>query len=235
MTAIASTDRSRHALSVIRPRPERESIVVRRAILPHASSPAPRSPTVAWCTSSTIRRFLTRGVHMKSQSCIVSELIITVLASWSCSGGDSTGPDSNGCAPTTTTVQATVTTGSAVSFDWSPDCALALLLIEDETGGDMWYVNSPDIESESPDLANRIAPQVTYGQVPAGMVGPTDPNGPVPAVPLVAGRTYKLVLWRLVPLAHRLPGELRERVRCCSEDFRSVRGRRWTGRRPRPA
>jgi hypothetical protein len=135
---------------------------------------------------------------MRSPSRIVSALVIAVLASWSCSS-DATGPDDSACTPATAAVQATVTTGSVVTLDWSPACAVALLLIEDDSGGDMWYVTSPDIESDSPDLANRITPRVTYGQVPTGMDGPTDINGPVQAFPLVAGRTYKLVLWRLLP------------------------------------
>jgi hypothetical protein len=134
---------------------------------------------------------------MNFRSRIVSVLIMTALASWSCSG-DSTGPDADGCTPATTAVQATVSTGNAVTFDWSPACDVALLIVEDENGGDMWLVRSPDLSNGSPNLANRVFPRVTYGQTPTGMTAPSA------ASPLVAGQTYKLVLWRIVPIA---PGQ----------------------------
>ena len=86
-----------------------------------------------------------------------------------------------------------MSTGNAVTFDWSPACGVAMLIVR-EIGDQPWMVRSPNFLTGPPDLANRISPRVTYGQVPAGMEASV-------ARPLVAGRTYTLELWRIVPEA----------------------------------
>lgn len=109
---------------------------------------------------------------------------------------DSTGPSDNACKYGTTSVEATVTTGSSVVFDWAPACEVALVLIENEDGGDQWLVSSGfSDDSPTPNEANKIKPSVTYGVTPAGISGleTTEPE------PLIAGRRYNLVLWRLMP------------------------------------
>ncbi len=70
-------------------------------------------------------------------------------------------------------------------FDWVPDCAVALVFVEGVTEGDVWGVQS---------LANLIPPPITYGttSIPAAS-GTID--GPLP---LVRGRSYLLVLARVV-------------------------------------
>ena len=116
---------------------------------------------------------------------LVTAVVLTALASWSCKG-DATGPEDDACEINTTTVY--VSTG--VMFDWSPGCAVAVLRVQDEAGGDMWVLYSPEIEVGTTQRSNRIIPRVTYGIVPAGTGSPRTP------VPLVAGGNYKLTLWR---------------------------------------
>ena len=84
----------------------------------------------------------------------------------------------------------------SVVFDWAPACEVALVLIENEDGGDQWLVSSGfSDDSPTPSEANKIKPSVTYGVAPAGISGleTTQPE------PLIAGRRYNLVLWRLMP------------------------------------
>ena len=95
-----------------------------------------------------------------------------------------TGPEEASCLPETASVEGKVTVGASVVFDWSPRCPVALVLIE-EGAHDKWLVSTGS--------ANAITPPVTYGQVPAGA---TDSYGPEP---LVAGQTYELILWRMMP------------------------------------
>lgn len=99
-------------------------------------------------------------------------------------GDDATEPQP--CAPEVTSVDATISTGSTVTFDWSPACAVALLLVE-EGFSDRWSVSDPDMDE------NTIRPPVTYGVVPAGA---TESEA---AAELEAGVTYELILWRIDP------------------------------------
>jgi hypothetical protein len=85
-----------------------------------------------------------------------------------------------------------VTTGTSVKFDWTPRCAVAMILIE-EDASDRWSAAPPEDSWTSADAANKILPPVTYGQTPAGAE-----TGEPPAT-LVAGRTYELILWRALP------------------------------------
>ncbi len=118
-------------------------------------------------------------------------LVLAGAAILSCSD-DPTGPETADCAAETSSVEATVSVGSSVTFDWSPRCAVAFVLVE-EDGGDVWWISTSEDDWDSPNLANRITPPVTYGQVPAGIL---DSYGPDPLVP---GTTYELVLWRILP------------------------------------
>lgn len=106
------------------------------------------------------------------------------LLAGACGDDDTTQPVA--CTDDVTEVDATIRTGADVVFDWSPSCAVALLLVE-EGASDRWSIGAPDGES------NVVIPPVTYGAVPAGA---EETN---PAVPLQPGVTYELVLWRLDP------------------------------------
>lgn len=86
----------------------------------------------------------------------------------------------------------TVTTGAHVVFDWAPNCGVALLLIE-EGAADRWVTFTPDSTWDTPRAANTIVPPVTYG------IAPSSASTLEPPVPLVAGKTYELILWRIIP------------------------------------
>jgi hypothetical protein len=117
--------------------------------------------------------------------------VLLTAATLSCGSDKATGPTQ--CAADVGTVTATVSvTASTVSFDWSPRCAVAMVLVE-EDASDMWAVVAPDLSSSSTESANIIGPPVVYGQVPAGAEQTDAP------LPLVAGTTYELVLWRVLP------------------------------------
>ena len=94
------------------------------------------------------------------------------------------------CTEEPSSVETTITTNGTVTFDWSPACAVALLLVE-EDASDQWSVNTPETDWNDPDLANRILPPVTYGVTPPGVF---EVDGPEP---LVSGTRYDLVLWRI--------------------------------------
>lgn len=105
---------------------------------------------------------------------------------------DSTSPGDNECPAETASVNATVTTAGSVVFDWSPRCAVALVLIE-EDADDQWLVSSMNDTETLETSENRLLPPITYGQSPANA---TEVSA---AVPLVPGHTYELVLWRVLP------------------------------------
>ncbi len=121
----------------------------------------------------------------------VIQTVAIAAALSSCSEG-STGPEAPSCLPNTTSVEATVSVAGSVTFNWSPSCPVALLLVEGDDG-DTWWVSTPESDWESPEIANKIVPPVIYGQMPASA---TDYYGPDP---LLAGGTYELILWRAVP------------------------------------
>jgi hypothetical protein len=62
-----------------------------------------------------------------------------------------------------------------------------------QEAGRLRMISTPESSWGTASEANRIFPPVTYGQAPAGTV--EDP----PAEALVQGRTYELVLWRILP------------------------------------
>jgi hypothetical protein len=123
---------------------------------------------------------------------------ILLISTWliaACSDGPA-GPAAQECDAATTTVAPTVTTSAqSVVFNWNPGCGMVLLLVE-ENGSDRWAINAPESSWGSQTTANIIRPPVSYGQVPAGTVAADLP------LPLVAGTTYELVLWRILPPGH---------------------------------
>jgi hypothetical protein len=127
---------------------------------------------------------------MKPSLLIGSALL--VLAAGTIAGCTSPS-EASACPEGTTEVTASVTkSGSNVVFDWAPRCPVALLLVEQEAS-DMWVVNAPNFSETSTTAANVIFPSVTYGQTPSGSEVDAIPK------PLVAGTTYNLVLWMVVP------------------------------------
>jgi hypothetical protein len=130
---------------------------------------------------------------LRIRSAVALLVAIPMLAACS---DDSAGPEVSECEAGTSAVSATITSNSgSVVFDWAPACGMMLLLVE-EDASDMWAINAPESSWGSPSTANIILPPVTYGQVPAGTVAD------YPASPLVAGVTYELVLWRILPEGH---------------------------------
>ena len=65
------------------------------------------------------------------------------------------------CEPTTRAVEAEVTVGSTVEFDWSPGCEVFFVLVE--AAGD-----PEDIWGLITEGRNGIAPPVTFGRPVAG-------------------------------------------------------------------
>ena len=131
---------------------------------------------------------------MKRLSFAVASALAVVVAVTSCSG-DAAGPTDKDCAETTTSVNATISVGDSVVVDWAPKCAIALLVVETTVGHDQWWIAgfNPDTVDNPTTAANRIVPRITYGHVPTTA---TDSFGPEP---LVAGTTYVVALWRVLP------------------------------------
>lgn len=115
-------------------------------------------------------------------------LALPAALSLGCARDTPTGPLA--CSASTGTVTVTVARGSALVFDWSPQCAVALLLVEQDAS-DQWALGAPGLEFTSTESSNIIVPPVTYGLAPPGTESTT------PAT-LVAGQTYEVVLWRAV-------------------------------------
>jgi hypothetical protein len=111
-----------------------------------------------------------------------------------CGDGDSnpTGVEDT-CTDDTGAVTVTVSSGSSGPvFDWSPPCAVALVLVEQDAG-DTWLVATDDATWGDPTQANLITPPVTYGIVPSTAA---DEYGPDPLQP---GVTHDFILWRVPP------------------------------------
>lgn len=107
--------------------------------------------------------------------------------------GDGGSAPKTTCSTETGTVNATATvTGANVVFDWEPRCPVALLLIEEEAD-DMWVISAPNLSNTSTEAANIIVPPVAYGPVPPGA------EQVEPAATLIAGHSYELILWKVVP------------------------------------
>jgi hypothetical protein len=75
-------------------------------------------------------------------------------------------------------IDLSVTPGPAPVFNWTPECMIAYLVIDDRGDGTgYWTVSSPPGQ-------NIIAPPVTYGVVPQGSTEDLGPN------PLEPGGAY---------------------------------------------
>ena len=100
-------------------------------------------------------------------------------------GGDSMDPEVTACTASTGSVTASVDVTAAPVFAWDPDCAVRGLLVEGDIEGDVWNLESS---------TNLISPPITYGttSLPAGVQTGFGPD------PLVRGRSYTLILFRLV-------------------------------------
>jgi hypothetical protein len=117
----------------------------------------------------------------------ISPLFATALTvSLACSDSPT---EPSACA-TAGSVNVTVTTGANLSFDWSPRCAVALVLVEADAS-DQWSLSVPDLDETSTEASNIITPPVAYGETRVGLESSE-------ATPLVAGLTYEVILWKLV-------------------------------------
>ena len=96
------------------------------------------------------------------------------------------------CEASTGSVAVTVNSGSPIVFDWDPFCPVAMLLVE-EGASDMWGISTDEATWDSPDVANRIEPPVTYGDSSSGASTFQEPRT------LASGVTYELILWRVLP------------------------------------
>jgi hypothetical protein len=95
-----------------------------------------------------------------------------------CGGDAGTGPGAS--RPCTNHVAITVSSGTTPRFTWEPACRVIALLVEQDAS-DMWFVEG---------IGEGIASDVRYGSVP--------PNGTSdePALPLVPGTTYEVIVFR---------------------------------------
>jgi hypothetical protein len=117
----------------------------------------------------------------------ISPLCATALIlSLACSDS----PTQPAACATAGSVNVTVTTGATLSFDWSPRCAVALVLVEADAS-DQWSLSVPDLDETATESSNLITPPVLYGESRAGLESSE-------ATPLVAGLTYEVILWKFV-------------------------------------
>jgi len=98
-----------------------------------------------------------------------------------------------GCTDNTGSVEVTVGPEQTPSIDWSPECAVAVVLIRDATA-DVWGFSTLDVAPRSNlEAINALMPPLSWTDAPSGVetVGS--------AAPLVPGRDYALYIWRLLP------------------------------------
>jgi hypothetical protein len=95
-----------------------------------------------------------------------------------CGGDGGTGVDV--ADPCTGDVTVSVSAGTTPTFTWAPACLVLALLVEQEAS-DMWFLEA---------TGEGIASGVRYGTVPSGA------SGDGPAVALVQGTTYEVILFR---------------------------------------
>ncbi|HET9603452.1 MAG TPA: hypothetical protein VFO96_04130 [Gemmatimonadales bacterium] len=113
-------------------------------------------------------------------------LLPLALAVASC--GDSTSQNGGGCDSPISSV--TISSGTTPTFEWSPACTVAQLVVTDITETDpdkklKWSVTADQ---------NIIRPVVTYGVAPANTIqthGPDPLVGPINTLP---GHNYVLTL-----------------------------------------
>ena len=107
-------------------------------------------------------------------------LTAAALAGAGCGDDDPAGPD--GLSRCTGDLVVSVSGGTTPTISWTPACAAYALIVE-EGASDRWFLRATS--------AAGIAPGVRYGTVPPGASGDGEP-----AVPLVAGRTYDVGVFR---------------------------------------
>jgi hypothetical protein len=109
-------------------------------------------------------------------------LLVGIFLLLSACGGDgSTGPSVTG--PCAGSVTVSVSAGTTPTFTWTPRCRVLALLVEQDAS-DMWFIEG---------TGDGIAPGVQYGTVPPDAVSDE------PALPLVRGTTYEVILFRGSP------------------------------------
>lgn len=119
--------------------------------------------------------------------------LVAALALGVAACADTVGPeDAAECMDDTGIVTVSVGPGLTPTFDWSPRCPVALVLIEEEAS-DMWAAGTDEAQWYDPVAANAIGPPVTYGVAPSGATYVQDPR------PLVSEHTYDVILWRILP------------------------------------
>jgi hypothetical protein len=127
-----------------------------------------------------------RTYHFRRESIMTSQIGFgayprfigfVLLASVSCSN-DVSAPETSG--PCTSDVAVTISAGTTPTFTWTPTCRVIALLVE-EGASDRWFLEASGA---------GIAPGVTYGSAPAGA------SEDAPAIPLVSGTTYEVILFR---------------------------------------
>lgn len=106
--------------------------------------------------------------------------------------GDGSGPGDSDCLEDPNSISASVSSGTTPTLSWSPQCTMAVVLVEELDGGDVWALGVPDSLRSTPLSANRILPPLTYGVKPSGVTGVEADV----AEPLVSGNRYILLLWR---------------------------------------
>jgi hypothetical protein len=84
---------------------------------------------------------------------------------------------------------------------------MAIVLVEDDAS-DMWGVGTAESQWNSPTTANVIAPPVTYG------VAPSRTETFESARPLASGRTYEVILWRILPASSTAQCQQRVEAMC---------------------
>ena len=148
----------------------------------------------------------------RSHNALASTLLVAMIAC----GGDSLEPEGQLCTAQTGSLRVIVDhTRAAPVFTWSPHCDVASLLVEGDIEGDVWFI-------ESSPQANVISWPITYGttSLPAGV------QTVMVADPLVPGRSYDLILFRVVdPAVTTCPDLLLPTMTLC----RVVRRFTWSG------
>jgi hypothetical protein len=85
---------------------------------------------------------------------------------------------------------------------------VALVLVE-EDGTHQWSLATPEDTWDSPEVANVIAPPLTYGVTPP--IGGLEVDDPEP---LIGGVTHQLLLWRALPAGSAAVCEMRQEGFC---------------------
>ena len=117
-------------------------------------------------------------------------VVLSALLLYACDDSGS-GPDPVQCEAHTSSVIASVAVGAKVVFDWEPACKVAAILVEQD-GSDVFWIAAPQFGETLTQSMNVIEPPYTYGVVLPGMESRWEGD-------LVAGETYDLVLWRILP------------------------------------